>query len=82
MAENWSSSFHLLSWLMVLLGIGSCIFVAVDISRRLVTFVWFGRISPVRIEFWFMMQLAMACGFFTAYPMNWWLVRVGIKTAM
>ncbi len=48
----------------------------------LVIFVWFGPISPTRIEFWFMMQLAMACGFFTAYPMNWWLVRAGIKTAM
>jgi Domain of unknown function (DUF4396) len=48
----------------------------------LVIFVWFGPISPGRIEFWFMMQLAMACGFFTAYPMNWWLVKAGIKTAM
>jgi Domain of unknown function (DUF4396) len=48
----------------------------------LVIFVWFGPISPMRIEFWFMMQLAMACGFFTAYPMNWWLVKAGIKTAM
>lgn len=48
----------------------------------LVIFVWFGPISPMRIEFWFMMQLAMACGFFTSYPMNWWLVKAGIKTAM
>jgi len=48
----------------------------------LVIFVWIGRIPPSRIEFWFMMQLAMACGFVTSYPMNWWLIRVGIKTAM
>ncbi|MGB8771897.1 MAG: DUF4396 domain-containing protein [Candidatus Korobacteraceae bacterium] len=48
----------------------------------LVIFVWFGPIPPTRIEFWFMMQLAMACGFFTSYPMNWWLVKAGIKTAM
>ena len=48
----------------------------------LVIFVWFGRIPPNRIEFWFMMQLAMACGFVTSYPMNWWLIRVGVKTAM
>lgn len=48
----------------------------------LVIFVWSGPIPPTRIEFWFMMQLAMACGFFTAYPMNWWLVRIGIKTEM
>ena len=33
-------------------------------------------------EFWFMMQLAMLCGFLTSYPANWWLVRVGIKEAM
>jgi hypothetical protein len=33
-------------------------------------------------EFWFMMQLAMLCGFVTAYPVNWWLITVGIKEAM
>jgi hypothetical protein len=48
----------------------------------LVIFVWFGRIEPSHVEFWFLMQVAMACGFVTAFPMNWWLVRAGIKTAM
>ena len=48
----------------------------------LVIFVWLGPIPPTHIEFWFMMQLAMACGFVTSYPMNWWLVKAGIKTAM
>lgn len=33
-------------------------------------------------EFWFMMQIAMLAGFATAYPVNWWLIRVGIKEAM
>ena len=33
-------------------------------------------------EFWFMMQIAMLCGFATAYPVNWWLIRAGIKEAM
>jgi len=33
-------------------------------------------------EFWFMMQIAMICGFFTSYPVNWWLIRKGIKEAM
>ncbi|MGL5398829.1 MAG: DUF4396 domain-containing protein [Plesiomonas shigelloides] len=28
------------------------------------------------------MQIAMVAGFFTAYPMNWWLVKKGIKHAM
>lgn len=35
--------------------------------------------SPV---FWFAMQLAMLAGFATAYPMNWWLVRTGVKERM
>jgi Domain of unknown function (DUF4396) len=33
-------------------------------------------------EFWFMMQLAMLCGFATAYPVNWWLIEAGIKEKM
>lgn len=35
--------------------------------------------SPV---FWCAMQLAMLAGFATAYPMNWWLVRRGVKERM
>jgi len=34
------------------------------------------------VEFWFMMQIAMICGFVTSYPVNWWLIRRGIKEAM
>lgn len=48
----------------------------------LVIFVWFGRLSPSTPEFWFMMQIAMCCGFITAYPVNWWLVKAGIKMGM
>lgn len=33
-------------------------------------------------EFWFMMQIAMMFGFATAYPVNWWLLRGGIKEPM
>ena len=47
------------------------------------TFVIFGheleKTSPV---FWFMMQLAMILGFCTSYPVNWWLLRKGIKETM
>ena len=32
--------------------------------------------------FWFMMQIAMVAGFITAYPVNWWLLRTGIKETM
>ncbi|WP_226628049.1 DUF4396 domain-containing protein [Alloyangia pacifica] len=33
-------------------------------------------------EFWFMMQIAMLCGFATSYPVNWWLIRKGVKEKM
>lgn len=32
--------------------------------------------------FWFVMQFAMVLGFITAYPVNWWLIKKGIKEAM
>lgn len=35
--------------------------------------------SPV---FWFMMQTGMVIGFASTFPMNWLLVKVGIKEAM
>ncbi|MGE9575193.1 DUF4396 domain-containing protein [Escherichia coli] len=28
------------------------------------------------------MQIAMICGFMTAYPMNWYLAKKGIKHVM
>jgi hypothetical protein len=50
-------------------------------------FVIFGRWLAVTLqtdtfEFWFMMQIAMICGFATSYPVNWWLLRSGIKEKM
>jgi len=33
-------------------------------------------------EFWFAMQVAMIAGFVTAYPVNWWLLRAGLKEKM
>ncbi|KVC20395.1 hypothetical protein WI69_08965 [Burkholderia diffusa] len=52
-----------------------------------IQFLWLGRmyggIAPVDSpEFWFAMQLAMLAGFATSYPINWWLVRTGIKEKM
>jgi hypothetical protein len=29
-----------------------------------------------------MMQIAMLAGFLTSYPVNWWLLRAGIKEKM
>lgn len=48
----------------------------------IVIYILYGRISPFNIEFWFMMQIAMACGFVTAYPTNWILIKLGIKSEM
>lgn len=52
-----------------------------------IQFAWFrpryGMIAPVNSpEFWFAMQLAMLAGFCTAYPVNWMLIRAGVKEAM
>ena len=40
------------------------------------------RLEVNTVEFWFMMQIAMLCGFTTAYPVNWWLLRIGVKEKM
>ncbi|WP_338466038.1 DUF4396 domain-containing protein [Novosphingobium sp. ZN18A2] len=43
----------------------------------------YGKVAPVNSpEFWFVMQIAMLAGFATAYPVNWWLVRTGVKEKM
>ena len=42
----------------------------------------FPDLTPIEIAYWFMMQIAMMLGFVTTYPMNWWLIRSGIKEAM
>ncbi|EAC6516450.1 DUF4396 domain-containing protein, partial [Listeria monocytogenes] len=39
-------------------------------------------LEPNKIEYWFIMQIAMLIGFFTSYPINWYLVKKGIKHAM
>ncbi|HZT25497.1 MAG TPA: DUF4396 domain-containing protein [Pseudolabrys sp.] len=33
-------------------------------------------------EFWFTMQIGMLTGFLTSYPVNWWLIKIGIKENM
>jgi hypothetical protein len=50
-------------------------------------FYLFGALLGVKLEatmpeFWFMMQIAMLCGFATSYPVNWWLLGTGIKERM
>ncbi|SBW01894.1 Integral membrane protein [uncultured Alphaproteobacteria bacterium] len=53
----------------------------------IVQLAWFaplyGGTAPVASpEFWFAMQLAMLAGFVTSYPVNWWLIRIGVKEEM
>ncbi len=44
---------------------------------------WLGKhVAVDSPEFWFAMQVAMLAGFVTAYPVNWWLIRSGIKERM
>jgi hypothetical protein len=44
---------------------------------------WFGAMATAaQPEFWFAMQIAMLCGFATSYPVNWLLVKTGVKESM
>lgn len=50
-------------------------------------FAWlrpaYGVTAPTdSATFWFLMQLAMLCGFVTSYPANWLLLRAGVKEPM
>jgi hypothetical protein len=38
--------------------------------------------EPPQMVYWFSMQIAMVIGFATAFPANWWLIRMGFKEAM
>jgi len=49
----------------------------------IVVFLIFGHeIHKSNPIFWFMMQIAMWFGFATSYPVNWWLLKKGIKEKM
>lgn len=39
-------------------------------------------LHPNTAAYWFLMQIGMVLGFATAYPVNWWLIKRGIKEAM
>ena len=40
------------------------------------------HLHPNHAAYWFLMQIGMILGFFTSYPVNWWLIKRGIKEAM
>ena len=56
-------------------------------AMAILQFLWFRRAFGVIAkvdtpEFWFAMQIAMLCGFCTAFPVNWWLISTGLKERM
>jgi hypothetical protein len=53
-------------------------FAWMGISQKLL----FPGLEPVTWTFWFMMQIAMMLGLGTTVPMNWWLIRHGVKEPM
>lgn len=51
----------------------------------LMTFVFFPaphHLHPDSPVYWFLMQIGMIAGFFTAWPVNTWLIRAGVKESM
>ncbi|MEW9585054.1 DUF4396 domain-containing protein [Paraburkholderia sp. DGU8] len=43
---------------------------------------FYPHLKPTDWAYWLMMQVAMVVGFLTTYPVNWWLIRKGIKEKM
>jgi hypothetical protein len=41
--------------------------------------IWNWRLGIVTSVYWWMMQVGMILGFATSYPMNWILIKYGIK---
>jgi hypothetical protein len=44
--------------------------------------VLFPALKPNQPLFWLMMQIAMLVGLATTYPVNWWLIKTGLKEGM
>lgn len=44
--------------------------------------IWKPPLSVDSPEYWLMMQIGMIVGYFTAWPVNVWLIRAGIKEQM
>jgi hypothetical protein len=50
----------------------------------IIQLVWFTdpHLAPDHAAYWLLMQVGMVLGFATAYPVNVWLIRRGVKEAM
>lgn len=38
-----------------------------------------GGLRMDTVTYWWMMQVGMVCGHWTGVPINWWLIRTGVK---
>ena len=38
-----------------------------------------GKLDASSVIFWFMMQIGLTIGLFTTYPVNWLLIKWGVK---
>lgn len=43
---------------------------------------WAASLEPTSAAYWVRMQVAMVAGFVTTYPVNYWLIKRGVKEKM
>ena len=86
---------HILVLVSILTGIISTIIIIGEIwahpQKMRIMYGWMGisvylifhkNLPANTLIFWFMMQIAIMLGFFTAWPVNAWLLKEGIKEPM
>lgn len=60
----------------------NCVMLGMFPAMMLLKKVFTEAESPLQIEFWFVMSLATIAGMITAYPINSWMVKKGLKHGM
>ena len=73
---TWVRAFKIDFWSLTSWQIGMYGWSAVE------HFIMHLNLMPANPIFWLMMSIGMMCGFITAYPTNWLLVKLNIKTGM
>lgn len=74
--KAYAKAFKVDFWSLTAWQVGMYAFLAI------VIFGFGFHVDRLSWEFWFMMQIAMMCGFLTSYPMNRLLLKLGIKKEM
>ena len=73
---TWIRAFKIDFWSLTSWQIGMYSWSAIE------HFIMHLNFMPTNPNFWLMMSIGMICGFITAYPTNWLLVKLNIKTGM